>query len=86
MWNWRTPATSSSTATHTVDDGRSLPGAAESATQTQRALNKRRDSGRSSGEQMKERLHSIAQDMYEQELEEARSGLQKRHLPATTLT
>ena len=79
------PATVTSTATQTLDGGRSLhqwrsiQGQCRSELQKeqhciQSALNKRRDSGRSSGshshsptamlEQMQERLHSIAQDMY----------------------
>ena len=73
----------SSTATQTLDDGRSLHqwpsiqvqywvGLQKVQHKIQHALYKRRDSGRSSSshfptamlEQMKERLHNIAQDMY----------------------
>ena len=54
LWDWLTPATVSSTATHTLDDGRSLHRFQEQYRvelqkvqhNTQYALNKRRDSGR----------------------------------------
>ena len=82
-WDWVTPATVTSTATQTLDDGRllhqwrSIQGQYLVELQkvqhnVQYALNKQRDSGRSSGshsptamlEQMRKRLRNIAQDMY----------------------
>ena len=84
LWDWLTPAAATSTATQTLDDGRSLHQWRSIQGQywlelqkvqhcIQSALNKRRDSGRSSGshshsptamlEQMQERLHSSVQDM-----------------------
>ena len=83
LWDWLTSATVTSTATQTLDDGRSPHHWRSIQRQywlelqkvqhnIQSALNKRRDSGRSSSshsptamlEQVKERLHNIAHYMY----------------------